>query len=238
MSGQMRGQAVVVTSGGLDSTTAVYWALRYFEKEPLLLSFDYGQKHVVELAHAINIADDLGLDHDVMDVSDFGKLVSSALTRSATEVPEGHYANETMKATVVPNRNMVMASMAIGYAISTESHAVVMGMHAGDHPVYPDCRPEFIEGMNAIVQIANQGFLVENFNVLAPFINMTKADIVRLGDELSVPFEDTWSCYKGGMVHCGRCSTCVERIEAFHIAGVDDPTVYVDTEYWKTVVGQ
>jgi 7-cyano-7-deazaguanine synthase len=158
------------------------------------------------------------------------------LTDLDTEVPEGHYADDNMKQTVVPNRNMVMLSMAAGIAISNNCTGLVTGVHAGDHDVYPDCRPEFIEALNKTLLVANAGFVSDGFGVHAPFMNMHKSQIVTLGAELGVPFEKTWSCYKGGDIHCGRCSTCVERIEAFQLAHVDDPTEYEDNDFWKTVI--
>lgn len=234
---------VVVFSGGLDSTTALYWARVYHDENPFLVSFNYGQRHVTELDHAMATAERLNLSrqHAIVDMQEYGDHVqdsSSALVDPDTEVPEGHYADETMKQTVVPNRNMVMLAMAAGIAIAEKRTGIVTGVHAGDHPVYPDCRPDFIIAVGNTIRIGNEGFCDPGFDVHAPFMHMQKYQIVQLGAELGVPFEETWSCYKGGDVHCGRCSTCVERLEAFSLAGVDDPTEYVDRDYWKTVVGQ
>lgn len=233
-------QIVNVFSGGLDSTVAVYWTRRYHDEYPLLVSFDYGQRHVTELGYARRLSGDLDLMHAIVDMKAYGGIVNDASVLTTNdpeaEVPEGHYAEETMKQTVVPNRNMVMLSMAAGIAVAHKCTGVVTGVHAGDHAVYPDCRPEFIDSLSRTLRIANEGFVREGFAVHAPFVNMSKAHIVKLGAELNVPFEMTWSCYKGGDMHCGRCSTCVERLEAFEIAGVTDPTQYEDTEFWKTVV--
>jgi 7-cyano-7-deazaguanine synthase len=131
-----------------------------------------------------------------------------------------------MAATVVPNRNAIMLSVAVGVAVARGAEAVAAAVHAGDHTVYPDCRPAFIEAIEHEARVANEGFIVDGFEVRAPFLHLTKDQIVRIGADLGVPFEETWSCYLGGEVHCGRCGTCVERREAFDLAGVPDPTAY------------
>ncbi len=220
------GKAVVVFSGGLDSTTALYKAVSD-GYEVYAVSFDYGQKHRKELDQAVRIAQGLGVSHEVVDITTITGLISnSALTSSEKEVPEGHYAEDNMKVTVVPNRNMIMASIAIGYAVNIGASAIYLGVHSGDHFVYPDCRPEFVRLLSQIALTANEGFIEPGFRVITPFLNSSKADIVRLGAQLQVPYELTWSCYKGGAMHCGKCGTCVERKEAFELAGLVDPTVY------------
>jgi 7-cyano-7-deazaguanine synthase len=228
--------AIVVTSGGMDSTAAVYYAKKhYFDIE--CMSFNYGQRHVKEIECAKEIADQLGVRHTIVDLTGITSLISSsALTNAAIAVPEGHYEQESMKATVVPNRNSMMLNIAIARAVSIGAEAVVTGVHAGDHAVYPDCRPEFIRALNKLAFVANEGFINVDFRIDAPWIGLTKADIVQVGtNTYNVPWFFTWTCYKGGEVHCGRCSTCVERLEAFYIAGFVDPVVYEDTEYWKMV---
>lgn len=230
-------KAVVITSGGLDSTVLCYDAAQRFD-ELDLLSFDYGQRHRKELQYAKKTAEALGASWRKVDLRSVTSLLSgSALTDQSVSVPEGNYAAPSMAQTVVPNRNMIMLSVAIGAAVAGGADAVVAGMHAGDHPVYPDCRPEFVRGMDSLCRVANEGFVGSTFGVAAPFVDITKAEIVRLGEDLSVPFDQTWSCYVGGKVHCGRCGTCVERAEAFFLASVDDPTVYEDKHYWKTALG-
>lgn len=216
-------KAVAVVSGGLDSTVLLYllrsegWALRG-------LSFDYGQRHVRELDVARAIAADLGVTHDVVDLRSVGALLTgSALTDRSVEVPAGHYTDDSMKATIVSNRNAIFASVAIGVAVSEGADAIALGVHAGDHTVYPDCRPEFIAATEHQARIANDR---PDLRVLAPFVDKSKADIVRCGAELGVPMARTWSCYEGGDLHCGTCGTCVERREAFDLAGVSDPTSY------------
>jgi 7-cyano-7-deazaguanine synthase len=217
---------VAVVSGGLDSAVLAHHLVA--EGRTLrLLSFDYGQRHAVELDAARKLAASLGARHDVVDLRPVGALLTgSALTDAAVEVPDGHYTDDSMRATVVANRNAIFVQVAVGVAVAEGADAVAIGVHAGDHPVYPDCRPAFVEAATALARVANEGFVDEGFAVLAPFLHRTKADIVRRGAELGVPFADTWSCYRGGDRHCGTCGTCVERREAFALAGVPDPTSY------------
>ena len=217
---------VAVVSGGLDSAVLTYelradgWGLR-------LLSFDYGQRHAKELDHARKLAAGFGAPHSVVDLRSTGVLLAgSALTDSSVAVPEGHYTDESMRATVVANRNAIFVQVAVGVAVAEGAAAVAVGVHAGYHPIYPDCRPAFVEAAERLALVANEGFVAEGFRLLAPFLHRTKADIVRRGAELGVPFAETWSCYAGGDRHCGRCGTCVERREAFALAGVPDPTEY------------
>jgi 7-cyano-7-deazaguanine synthase len=146
-------------------------------------------------------------------------------------VPDGHYAEETMRCTVVPNRNAIMLAIAFGVAVPLGAETVAAAVHAGDHFIYPDCRPRFVETFAAMQCAALDGVAQIAFET--PFLHWSKADIVREGARLGVPFAETWSCYKGGGYHCGRCGTCVERREAFYLAGADDPTVYVDPDYWQ-----
>lgn len=229
-------KSIVILSGGMDSTTALYWCRKYQDKNPLTLSFDYGQRHLKELDFAHMTSHGLGLEHRVIDLGSIHDLIgTSALTNPDQDVPEGHYEHENMKQTVVPNRNMMMLSIAYAVAVSREADYIITGVHAGDHAVYPDCRPEFIAAFNVCAGVANEGFARPELTVFAPFINMSKTQIAALGDELGVQWEDTWSCYKGGDVHCGRCSTCVERLEALHEAGCEDKTVYEDKDYWREV---
>lgn len=232
----MTKRAVVVCSGGLDSTTLAY----HYKNEGyslFLLGFNYGQRHSKELRYMAKTAHQLEADFAVVDLFHFGDLLESALTQPEIDVPEGHYESDTMKATVVPNRNSIMLNMAVGVAISQGADLVATGVHAGDHAVYPDCRPEFIDLLNDLVQVANEGFVKDSFVVEAPFVYKTKTDIAKLAGRLHVPIEDTWSCYKGQEIHCGRCSTCIERREALHYADVPDWTVYADNVYWKEVTG-
>lgn len=215
-------KSVLIYSGGLDSTVLLYH-LRAEGHEARCLSIDYGQRHRRELECAAGICAALGLEHRVADLRGIAPLLAgSALTSAEVEVPEGHYAAENMKLTVVPNRNMLMLSLAIAWAVSTKSDAVAYAAHGGDHVIYPDCRPEFIEAMRAAAGLCDW----HRVEVLAPFQRMTKGEIARLGAGLGVPFDQTWSCYKGLEKHCGRCGACNERREAFEHAGVPDPTEY------------
>jgi 7-cyano-7-deazaguanine synthase len=218
--------AVAVVSGGLDSTTLAYW-LHERSVRLTLLSFDYGQRHRKELVFARTTADALGVRHHLADLGTLGPLLAgSALTDNAVEVPDGHYTDRTMRATVVPNRNAIMLDVAVALAVSLGADAVAYGAHAGDHAVYPDCRPEFLDAFRQLVVVANAGFLSAGFQVMAPFLDATKASVVRLAADLGVPFAHTWSCYRGGDQHCGTCGTCAERREAFALAEVADPTGY------------
>jgi 7-cyano-7-deazaguanine synthase len=221
-----KGRVVAVVSGGLDSTTMAY-SLRPQGYAVIAISFDYGQRHRKELAFAEQMAADLGASWTLIDLHAAGLtsiLSGSALTDEAVTVPDGHYTDDSMKITVVPNRNAIMLSIACALAVTREAGAVAFGAHTGDHFVYPDCRPEFVRAFERMVNVAVAG--LASIEILAPFLPMTKADIVKLGDDLHVPFERTWSCYKGGALHCGTCGTCFERREAFELAHVIDPTPY------------
>jgi 7-cyano-7-deazaguanine synthase len=222
--------SVVVTtlSGGLDSVTLAH-QLAADGLDVIALSFHYGQRHAKELESAARCADRIGASHHVVDLRSVGALLTgSALTDPGVAVPEGHYTDESMAATVVPNRNAIMLSVAVGVAVAERAEAVATAVHAGDHAIYPDCRPAFIEAIEHEARVANEGFIADGFRVLAPFLHLAKDDIVRCGDALGVPFEETWSCYLGEELHCGRCGTCVERREAFELAGVADPTRYAE----------
>jgi 7-cyano-7-deazaguanine synthase len=219
-------RAVAVVSGGLDSTVMAY-SLRAEGYELAAISFDYGQRHRKELQFAEQVSIDLGASWTLIDLHAAGLtgiLPGSALTDEAVAVPDGHYADESMRITVVPNRNAIMLSIACALAVTRDAEAVAFGAHAGDHFIYPDCRPEFVRAFASMVNLAVEG--LATIEILTPFLTMTKADIVKMGADLHVPFERTWSCYKGGALHCGTCGTCYERREAFAIAHVVDPTVY------------
>lgn len=218
-------KAIVVVSGGLDSVTLAY-LLNDKEYQLTVLSFDYGQRHRKELRFAKQVAERLAADYQVVDLSSLGQLLSGSALTDDIAVPDGHYAEETMKITVVPNRNAIMLSIAYGVAVAQEADIVAFGAHTGDHFIYPDCRSRFVNAFDVMQAIAVEGYGNPNLRLYTPFIELSKHDIVTIGHNLQVPFEDTWSCYKGGVVHCGTCGTCVERREAFLLANVVDPTVY------------
>jgi 7-cyano-7-deazaguanine synthase len=234
-------KAIVVLSGGLDSTTMLYRVAKYDFRpgEVLALSFNYGQRHVTELAYASHSCTRLGVDWHLVDMECVQALLPGSALTSDVEVPEGHYADETMKATVVPNRNSIMANVAIGAAVGFGATRLYLGVHAGDHPVYPDCRPEFILELQKLAMVANEGFIAEDFQIECPWLHIEKDHIAAQAYSMGLDFRYTWSCYKGVTNHCGRCSTCVERLEAIAIAGLShvDNTEYDDTEYWKEAVG-
>jgi 7-cyano-7-deazaguanine synthase len=224
----MKPLAIAVVSGGMDSVTLVYDLLNQ-GYDVKMLSFDYGQRHRKELNSASYFSGFLNLDHRIVDLKGITNLLSgSALTSTNVTVPDGHYTAETMKITVVPNRNAIMLSIACGWAVSSRAEIVAIAVHSGDHAIYPDCRPAFIGAIESAFLIGNEGFRHPFFRIEAPFIAWSKADICRRGIELGVPYEMTWSCYKGGALHCGQCGTCTERAEAFKLVGVNDPTTYAE----------
>lgn len=218
-------KVVVLLSGGVDSSTLLYKLIEEGNKcYPLTIS--YGQRHNKEVMAARNISEALGIvkDWKYVDLSILKALLPSSLT-GVGEIPEGHYADESMKSTVVPNRNMILLSIAAGYAQGISAEIVAYAPHMGDHPIYPDCRPEFVESVRETISLGT-GWDYDGVRLIAPFSAMTKADIVKLGHELKVPYSLTWSCYKGEEEHCGKCGTCTERAEAFKLAGVLDLTRY------------
>ena len=223
---------LVVCSGGLDSVTLAY---RVAAEGRLgrLLTFDYGQRHRKELDFAALAARRLQVPHDIIDLTAVTPfLKGSALTDSgAAEVPDGHYAEDSMRVTVVPNRNAIMLTIAFGVAAGVGLDRVAAAVHSGDHFIYPDCRPAFVDAFRTMQALALEGMW--EVELFTPYVQRSKADIVRDGAAHQVPFQDTWSCYKGGARHCGRCGTCVERREAFHLAGVEDPTDYEDPDFWR-----
>lgn len=215
-------RSVVLLSGGLDSTTALHDAAADHHVLAAL-SFDYGSKHNGrELAMAREQSRRLGVRHEIIALPFIERLFSSALLRGGAPIPYGHYEESTMRQTVVPFRNGILLAIAAGFAESLGGNAVVIAAHAGDHAIYPDCRGEFLDAQAAAIRLGTYA----RVELLRPFVHLNKAQIVQRGAELGVDFSATWSCYEGGEKHCGRCGTCVERREAFLLAGVPDPTDY------------
>lgn len=212
--------SVIIVSGGLDSITLLYDKA---ETIALAISFDYGQNHSKkELPYAEYHCQKLGIPHITIPLTFMHQYFKSSLLEGAEAIPEGHYEEENMKSTVVPFRNGIMLAIATGIAESHELKRVYIANHGGDHTIYPDCRPEFIDAMD---KATSAGTFVD-VRVEAPYTNISKTDIVRRGTALGIDYAKTWSCYKGSEIHCGKCGTCVERKEAFADAGVKDPTEY------------
>ncbi|MBX3741206.1 MAG: 7-cyano-7-deazaguanine synthase QueC [Akkermansiaceae bacterium] len=215
----------VLLSGGMDSVTAFHHALAHHEVIGCL-SFDYGSKHNHrEIPFAKLHADRSGVPHHVVPLGFMDELFTSDLLQSGGEIPEGHYAEENMKKTVVPFRNGIMLAIAAGYAESVGADGLVIAAHSGDHAIYPDCRESFMQGMATAIQ---EGTYART-ELLRPFIDTDKTGIARIGRDMGIDFAETWSCYKGREIHCGVCGTCVERREAFLLAEIPDPTIYEST---------
>lgn len=212
--------SVIIVSGGMDSITLLY---DHKDEIALGISFDYGSNHNArEIPFAKMHCERLGIKHITINLDFMHQYFKSSLLDGAEAIPEGHYADDNMKSTVVPFRNGIMLSIAIGIAESNNLDQVFIANHGGDHTIYPDCRPEFI---NAIDAAATAG-TYNNVKVGAPYTKITKSDIARIGKKLGIDYTETWSCYKGGKVHCGKCGTCVERKEALAEAGIEDKTIY------------
>ena len=211
---------VLILSGGMDSTTLLY---DYQERIALAISFDYGSNHnAKEIPFARQHCERLGIKHLVIPLDFMGQYFRSSLLEGDAAIPEGHYADENMQSTVVPFRNGIMLAIAAGMAESNDLQFIMMANHGGDHTIYPDCRPEFVDAFDA----ATYAGTFNGVRLLSPYCNMTKGQIVTRGKILGIDYSKTWSCYRGGDKHCGKCGTCVERREAFAEAGIPDPTEY------------
>ncbi len=217
-------KVVVIYSGGMDSFTLLHQCLNVGQSV-YALSFDYGQRHHKELHYARKVCDELGLSHKVVDIHAVNQLLLGSSLTDDIAVPDGHYEEQSMKTTVVPNRNMILLSLAVGYAVSIGASAVYYGAHGGDHAIYPDCRPEFIEKMNAVSQIANY----EPVAIRAPYSGIDKTSILKAGLALGLDYGKTWTCYKGLQNACGKCGSCTERLEAFSRNGLPDPLSYIES---------
>ena len=217
----MSNKVVVIYSGGMDSFTVLNRAIKD-GKEVFALSFDYGQRHVKELKYAAKVCKGLNVAHKVIDISAINQLLAGSSLTDDIDIPEGHYEAENMKPTIVPNRNMILLSLAVGYAVSVEASQVYYGAHSGDHAIYPDCRPEFVSKMNDVCQIANY----EAVEIFSPYLNVDKTAILTDGIAMSLDYSNTWTCYNGRKKACGKCGACQERLEAFANNNITDPVPY------------
>jgi|TARA_R110002074_G_scaffold41821_1_gene110501 7-cyano-7-deazaguanine synthase len=210
-----------IYSGGMDSTALLY----AFKKQGHIIEtiwFDYGQKHKKEQLHAIQICKNLEIPFNKVDLTSLNAFLSNSSLSGDNEVPNAHYEDQEAISTIVPNRNMIMLSIASAKAINDKMDAIAFGCHYGDRVVYPDCRLEFTQALQTAISLADRHMI----KLLTPFIDISKAEIVKLGNELNVPWQDTWTCYKGEELHCGQCPTCIERREAFYLVKINDPTIY------------
>lgn len=225
---------LVVLSGGMDSGTLLGYATQGTLDHIETITFNYGSKHNArENKCAEDLARYYGVSNRLVHLPFVNQLFKSALLQSGDAIPEGHYAEENMKQTVVPYRNAIMLSIAAGYASSIDADSLLLGNHAGDHAIYPDCREEFTAPFE-------QALLKGDWNpvkIERPFEKLSKGDIAVIGRKLRVPYQLTWTCYKGGDVACGVCGSCTERLEAFDFAGLPDPLEYLDRETYKKVLG-
>ena len=217
----MSKKVVVIFSGGMDSYTVLNKAIQG-GNSVFALTFNYGQRHVKEVDYATAVCHRLNIPHKVIDISAINELIGNSSLTGDIDVPEGHYEEESMKQTVVPNRNMILLSMAIGYAVSLGAEAVYDGAHSGDHASYPDCRPEFVLQMNEVAKIANY----EAVEIVCPYLDVDKIGILTDGLAMSLDYSETWTCYNGREKACGKCGACQERLEAFAKNNVTDPLPY------------
>lgn len=207
--------SVIVLSGGMDSVTLLH---DYVDSIALAVTFDYGSRHNArEIECARKNCEILGVEHLVIPLDFMGKYFKSSLLIGGEEIPEGHYSDENMKSTVVPFRNGIMLSIAAGLAESRGLKNVMLANHSGDHAIYPDCRPGFIDAMSLAIEHGTY----DGVKIVAPYTGISKSDIARIGKKIGVDYCLTYSCYKGGEKHCGKCGTCVERMEALRDAGIE-----------------
>ena len=217
----MAEKAVVIYSGGMDSFTILNRALQD-GYDLYALTFDYGQKHKKEIRYAADVCTGLGIPHRVIDITAINQLLQSSSLTSDKEIPEGHYEAANMKSTVVPNRNMILLSLAIGYAVDIGASKVFYGAHSGDHAIYPDCRPDFVHAMNRVAKLANY----EPVDIVTPYLNSDKIEILADGLKMGLDYSRTWTCYNGREKACGKCGSCTERLEAFAANNASDPLAY------------
>lgn len=213
--------SVIIVSGGMDSVTLLH-DIHSLGEEIYAITFDYGQRHKKEIDYAKWNCDKLNIPHKIIPLSVLNEIAPSSLTRNDSEIPEGEYDGENMKQTVVPNRNMVMLSLAAAYAIGIGATKLYYGAHSGDHTIYPDCRPEFVTAMNKALSLCDW----HQIELVVPYLNGNKETILRRGYELGVDYAYTWTCYNGREKACGKCGSCDERLAAFKAIGQNDPLEY------------
>ena len=217
----MAQKVVVIFSGGMDSFTVLHKTIR-MGYQVYALSFNYGQRHHKELEYAATVCKALNLPHKIIDITAVKGLLGGSSLTSEIPVPEGHYEEQSMQQTLVPNRNMILLSMAVGYAVSLGADTVFYGAHAGDHTIYPDCRPEFVHKMNDVCAIANY----QPIKIVCPYLQVNKVAILTDGLKMGLDYSQTWTCYNGRKKACGKCGACRERLEAFALNQVEDPLEY------------
>ena len=216
----MAKDAIIVLSGGMDSVTLLN---EFKDIIALAVTFNYGSNHNKrEIEYAKLHCQRLGIKHIIIPLDFMHTYFKSSLLEGADAIPEGHYADSNMKSTVVPFRNGIMLAIACGIAESNKLTRVLIANHSGDHTIYPDCRQQFIDAMSA----AMTNGTYEGVHIFAPYTNITKANIAQRGARIGINYAETYSCYKGGVNHCGKCGTCIERREALAEAGVTDTTTY------------
>lgn len=226
-------RTTLIYSGGSDSFTLLHY-LRNRGYDVEAISFDYNQRHERELAYAMRECARLNVRHTTVPIPFLHQFSASSALTGRVDVPEGFYAAENMKRTVVPNRNMIMLAIAASYALNRDCKFLAYGAHAGDHDIYPDCRAEFIAAMGVAFKLCDW----KSLELLVPFIAQDKRDIYKWGLEAGLNYANAWTCYKGDAIACGRCGSCVERLHAFHDLATTDPMQYEDREYFKTVIPQ
>lgn len=243
-------KAVISLSGGMDSTCLLMHLLANGYDEVRAFSFNYGQKHDIELKKVQNNIKFLqekgfAVSHQIIDVRDCFSDSASSLHKGGDAIPEGHYADENMKSTVVENRNIIFSSIvygkALGWANKTQDNVVItLGLHAGDHAIYPDCRPESQNMAKTLFAISNWGS--ERVDYIAPFVNIDKGMVLKSGIdamkkmnfsdiEIETVLYNTHTCYnpsEDGGISCGKCGSCTERLEAFASVGMKDPVPYAE----------
>lgn len=212
--------SLIILSGGMDSVTLLH---EFKDDIAIAVTFNYGSNHADKEIECANYhCNMLNIKHIIIPLHFIKQYFTSSLLQGADAIPEGHYEDENMKSTVVPFRNGIMLSIACGIAESNNLHKVLIANHGGDHAIYPDCRADFIKAMSNAMTLGTY----EKIKIFAPYTLINKSDIAKIGEKLNIDYTKTWSCYKGGEKHCGKCGTCVERKEAFKNANIIDSTEY------------